>query len=147
MGLSNEKMIAVIALVLLIAVAPLVLYLIKEPEPLDLARIRTAFIENNLSIGNDRNITTPAYGAIAEQYFTLNGAPTRLLLFPDEATRDRGMIDLEVEAIRGIPAHLPKDIATVVNNGRFVLAVVSENRSLRERVTTLFKALKNPTQR
>lgn len=140
----DRKLVAIIAGIVLIAVMPLVCQLMKEPEPLTVEKIKEAYRAQNFSVANERTISQPGYQADSELFMTINGAEVHLFTYSNVAVIDEERTNMEVDAESTLPAYLSKDIASTVRNKHFVLLIVSENDTLRERITRLFESLRNP---
>ncbi len=140
----DNKLIAIIVAIVFFASIPLVCQLLKEPEPLTVDGIKETYRELGFSVANERPLSPPGYQALSGEFMTINGARVHVFTYsnPDVIERERNR--MEIDAQRGLPAYAPKNVARTVRNGHFVMLIVSENASLRERIAVVFEGLRNP---
>ena len=140
----DKTLIAIILCILLLAGIPLVCQLTKEPEPLTVDKIKDAYRAQNFSVANERTISRPGYQADAEIFRTSNGAKVHLFTYSNLEVSEQERIKMEVDVASSLPDYQPKNIATTVRNKYYVLLIICENPSLRDRIAKVFQPLVNP---
>jgi hypothetical protein len=140
----DKKLVAIIVGIVLLAALPLVCQLTKEPEPLTVDKIKEAYRTQNFSVANERTISPPGYQANSEIFMTINGAEVHLFAYSNLDVIEEERTNMEVDAESAVPAYLSKDIAGTVRNKHYVLLIISQNDTLRERIAAVFESLRNP---
>ena len=140
----DNKLIAIIVAIVFFASLPLVCQLLKDPEPLTVEKMKQVYRDQGFSVANERTQSRPRFQADAEEFMTINGARVHVFTYSNLDVIDRERTNMEIDAQRGLPAYAPKNVVTTVRNKHFVMLIVSDNASLRERIARVFEGLRNP---